>query len=78
MSSAPKTTLPKIDHQGEPMPDATMTDSSVKVNVTESGGIIALGILFFIVLLALLRAQRRERKLLRELVELYKNNNSIN
>lgn len=68
MSTAPKTSLPKPER----VPDSAMDDHSVKVDVSESAGVIALSILFFFVLLAFLRSQRRERKLLKELVEVYK------
>ena len=71
MNTAPKTSFPKPDQ----LPDSKMSDSSVKVNVNESAGVIALSILFFFVLLAFLRSQRRERKLLQELVEIYKQGN---
>lgn len=71
MSTVPKTALAKPER----LPDAAMDDHSVKVQVSESAGVIALSILFFLVFLAFLRAQRRERKLLRELVELYKQGN---
>lgn len=42
----------------------------VDVNIEEAVGISILGILFFLVLLALLRSQRRERQLLERLAEL--------
>jgi hypothetical protein len=44
--------------------------SDVNVNVVEATGVIILGFLFFIVLLALLRALKRERRLLVEVAEL--------
>lgn len=42
----------------------------VEVESREVVGIVFIGILFFLVFLALLRSQRRERKLLREIAEL--------
>lgn len=74
MSTATKTTLPQTEHFSDTLP----TDHSVKVNVNESVGVIALSILFFWLFLAFLRSQRRERKLLQELAELYKKNQITN
>jgi hypothetical protein len=42
----------------------------VDVNVREAIGIMILGFLFFIVLMAMLRSQKRERKLLEEVARL--------
>lgn len=42
----------------------------VKVDMKESVGVGVLGFLFLIVLFALLRSQRRERKLLQKMLEM--------
>lgn len=44
--------------------------SDVNVNVVEATGVIILGMLFFIVLMSLLRTLKRERRLLVEVAEL--------
>jgi hypothetical protein len=54
-------------------PEATMPsphDNSVDVEVEEAMGVIILGLLFFFMLMAFLRSQKRERKLLRELADI--------
>lgn len=43
----------------------------VEVETEELVGVVFLGILFLLVFLALLRSQRRERKLLREIANLH-------
>ncbi len=54
-----------------PTPESNSNNSTdVDVNVEESVGIVILGVLFFFVLMALLRSQKRERKLLKELADL--------
>lgn len=45
-------------------------DVEVDVDVREAIGIIVLGIMFFIILMTLLRTQKRERKLLEEVADL--------
>jgi hypothetical protein len=45
-------------------------DVEVEVEVREMIGVIVLGVLFFIVLMTLLKTQKRERKLLEELGDL--------
>lgn len=45
-------------------------DVDVDVDVREAIGIIVLGVMFFIVLMTLLRTQKRERKLLEEVADL--------
>jgi hypothetical protein len=44
--------------------------TDVDVNVNEALGVIILGLLFFLVLLSLLRSLRRERKLLEKIIEM--------
>lgn len=51
-----------------PSPHDNLTD--VNVRVEEAVGVIIMGFLFLIVLLALLRNQKRERKLLAEVADL--------
>lgn len=46
--------------------------TDVDVDVRESVGIIIMGFLFFIVLMAFLRATKRERKLLEKIAEMQK------
>lgn len=48
----------------------TENNNSVEVEVEETVGVVILGILFFFVLMAMLRAQNRERKLLREMADI--------
>lgn len=45
-------------------------DVQVDVSVREAIGVIVLGVLFFIILMTLLKTQKRERKLLEELGDL--------
>ncbi|MBI5930732.1 MAG: hypothetical protein HY862_15590 [Chloroflexi bacterium] len=45
-------------------------DVDVDVNVREAVGVIVLGVMFFIILMTLLRTQKRERKLLEEVADL--------
>ncbi len=45
-------------------------DVEVDVDVREAIGILVLGVMFFIVLMTLLRTQKRERKLLEEVADL--------
>ncbi len=45
-------------------------DVEVDVDVREAIGILVLGVMFFIVLMTLLRTQKRERKLLEEIADL--------
>ena len=59
------------DETATPTPENKSNNSTdVDVNVEESVGIVILGVLFFFVLMALLRSQKRERKLLKELADL--------
>jgi hypothetical protein len=48
----------------------TPHDNTVDVDVEEAVGVTILGILFFFILMAFLRSQKRERKLLREMAEM--------
>lgn len=45
-------------------------DVNVDVEVREAIGIMVLGVMFFIILMTLLRTQKRERKLLEEVADL--------
>lgn len=42
----------------------------VKVDMQETIGIVILGVMFFFILMAMLRSQRRERKLLEKIADL--------
>lgn len=60
-------TTPAVNENGG-TPHGNQSD--VNVEIKESIGIMILGFMFFIVLLSMLRAQRRERKLLEKLADM--------
>jgi hypothetical protein len=60
-----------VENPNKPdFPGANHGYVDVEVETQEVVGIVFIGILFFLVFLALLRSQRRERKLLREIAEI--------